>query len=74
MLHRLLYCGRIRSSWMGLGRLATTDQHGVLCRNRRLMDNPEDACGVLPCQGYENNVSRVTLNPLRRFMDERPFG
>jgi N,N-dimethylformamidase len=31
-------------------------------------------CGSLPCQGYENNVSRITLNTLRRFMDERTFG
>ncbi len=31
-------------------------------------------CGALPCRGYENNVSRVTLNTLRRFMNERPFG
>jgi N,N-dimethylformamidase len=31
-------------------------------------------CGSLPCQGYENNVSRITLNTLRCFMDERTFG
>lgn len=29
--------------------------------------------GSLPCKGYENNVSRITLNTLRRFMDEQPF-
>jgi N,N-dimethylformamidase len=29
--------------------------------------------GALPCQGYENNISRITLNTLRRFMDARPF-
>ncbi len=31
-------------------------------------------CGALPWQGYENNVSRITLNTLRRFMDDRAFG
>jgi N,N-dimethylformamidase len=31
-------------------------------------------CGSLPCLGYENNVSRITLNTLRRFMDDQPFG
>ena len=30
-------------------------------------------CGSLPWRGYENNVSRITLNTLRRFMDERRF-
>lgn len=30
-------------------------------------------CGSLPSHDYENNVSRITLNTLRRFMDERPF-
>jgi N,N-dimethylformamidase len=30
--------------------------------------------GSLPCHGYENNVSRITLNTLRRFMDEQHFG
>jgi N,N-dimethylformamidase len=29
--------------------------------------------GSLPCKDYENNVSRITLNTLRRFMDEKPF-
>jgi N,N-dimethylformamidase len=30
--------------------------------------------GSLPCHGYENNVSRITLNTLRRFLDDQPFG
>jgi N,N-dimethylformamidase len=30
--------------------------------------------GSLPCDGYENNVSRITLNTLRRFMEAQPFG
>jgi N,N-dimethylformamidase len=30
-------------------------------------------CGSLPWNGYENNVSRITLNTLRRFLDPRPF-
>ena len=29
--------------------------------------------GSLPCNNYENNVSRITLNTLRRFMEETPF-
>ena len=29
--------------------------------------------GSLPCKDYENNVSRITLNTLRRFMDEQSF-
>jgi N,N-dimethylformamidase len=31
-------------------------------------------CGSLPWNGYENNVSRITLNTLRRFMEATPFG
>ena len=30
-------------------------------------------CGSLSHNGYDNNVSRITLNVLRRFMDETPF-
>jgi N,N-dimethylformamidase len=30
--------------------------------------------GSLPSHGYENNVSRITLNTLRRFLEEQPFG
>lgn len=30
-------------------------------------------CGSLPWNNYENNVSRITLNTLRRFMAEEPF-
>jgi N,N-dimethylformamidase len=30
-------------------------------------------CGSLPCNGYENNISRITLNALKRFMDPKPF-
>ncbi|MCB8881234.1 N,N-dimethylformamidase [Acidisoma cellulosilytica] len=30
-------------------------------------------CGSLPWNNYENNVSRITLNALRRFMDPKPF-
>jgi N,N-dimethylformamidase len=29
--------------------------------------------GSLPWKDYENNVSRITLNTLRRFMDAQPF-
>jgi N,N-dimethylformamidase len=30
-------------------------------------------CGSLSHAGYENNVSRVTENVLRRFLDPAPF-
>jgi N,N-dimethylformamidase len=30
-------------------------------------------CGSLPWNGYENNVSRITLNTLRRFLDPTSF-
>jgi N,N-dimethylformamidase len=30
-------------------------------------------CGSLPWNGYENTVSRITLNTLRRFMEPEPF-
>lgn len=30
-------------------------------------------CGSLSHNGYDNNVSRITANVLRRFMDETPF-
>jgi N,N-dimethylformamidase len=30
-------------------------------------------CGSLPWNGYENNVSTITLNTLRRFLDPMPF-
>ena len=30
-------------------------------------------CGSLSHNGYDNNVSRITLNVLRRFLDETPF-
>lgn len=30
-------------------------------------------CGSLPWNNYDNNVSRITLNTLRRFIDARPF-
>jgi len=28
---------------------------------------------ALTCNDYENNVSRLTLNVLQRFLDPRPF-
>ncbi|WP_428483406.1 N,N-dimethylformamidase beta subunit family domain-containing protein [Rhodopila sp.] len=31
-------------------------------------------CGALPCNGYENNIARITLNTLHRFMADQPFG
>jgi N,N-dimethylformamidase len=30
-------------------------------------------CGSLSWNGYDNNVSRLTGNVLRRFLDPRPF-
>ncbi|MEA2626725.1 MAG: hypothetical protein QOD06_2770 [Candidatus Binatota bacterium] len=30
-------------------------------------------CGSLSHRGYDNNVSRITENVVRRFLDERPF-
>ena len=30
-------------------------------------------CGSLPWNNYENNISRITLNTLQRFMDPKPF-
>jgi N,N-dimethylformamidase len=31
-------------------------------------------CGSLSHNGYDNNVSRITANVLRRFVEEEPFG
>lgn len=30
-------------------------------------------CGSLPHNNYDNNVSRMTANVLRRFLDEEPL-
>jgi N,N-dimethylformamidase len=29
---------------------------------------------ALSCNGYDNNVSRLTANVVRRFLDKRPLG
>ena len=42
-------------------------------RRRRLSTGSIAWCGSLSHNGYDNNVSRITENVLRRFLDPTPF-
>jgi len=69
-------CFRVHAGWDSGARPRTAGRHGVLRdspRGRGLLDRIDRLVRSTLHASYDNNVSRVTENVLRRFLSEGPL-